>query len=249
MRGSAFRSWDSANTNELELSLVDTLQESELKSLAVDYAELGIDALLDEGILKEVPIIGTIQKAYSIATSIQNRLYMKKLAEFLVNLADVPKNRRQKQIEKLVGNAKERQRAGENLMLLLDRVNDMSKPAMMARALRAFLLEEIDAPTMWRLLHAIDLVAVTYLPALQSAYKSHAHSEQDATEALPTSPDYHHLAFCGLLTFEFGQLLGSGKDPWETINPDGSVTRTIAKYQKGGFVRNSLGRLFAEKVL
>ncbi|MDV7402321.1 hypothetical protein RZS08_63445, partial [Arthrospira platensis SPKY1] len=89
---------------------------------------------------------------------------MKKLLQFLVNLADVPKEQRQKQISKLTVDVEERQRVGENLMLLLDNMNNMSKPAMMARALRAYLLEEINASLLRRLWHAIDVIDVAYIP-------------------------------------------------------------------------------------
>ena len=50
------------DTDEVELSLVETLEESEFVSLAAEYAELGLDALLDEAILKDVPVFGTLQK-------------------------------------------------------------------------------------------------------------------------------------------------------------------------------------------
>ena len=148
------------DADHLELQLIDALQESELSGLAGDYAELGLDALLDDGLLKDLPVLGTLQKLYNVAANVRNRLFMKKLLQFLVNLADVPKEQRQKQISKLAVDVEERQRVGENLMLLLDNMNNMSKPAMMARALRAYLLEEINATLLRRLWHAIDVIDV-----------------------------------------------------------------------------------------
>ncbi len=42
---------------ELSTSLVDTISKTELKEIGADVLEMGIDKILSDGILKEIPII------------------------------------------------------------------------------------------------------------------------------------------------------------------------------------------------
>lgn len=236
------------SNNQLEIQLVEAIQDSELGSLAADYAELGVDALLDEGLLKDVPVLGTLQRLYNFGASIQNRMFAKKMLEFLINLESMPKEKRQDQLAKLVVDVEERRRVGENVLLLLDRMNDMSKPKMMAKAFSAYLKEEIDKNSLYQLWHALDAVNVAYLSELKLVYTSEQFSEKDGTDVLPPSPEFHHLAVCGLLMFDFGRLAGPPPNS-ERISPEGRRTYVAGRFEQGGFKKNTLGQLFVQIML
>ncbi len=128
----------------LENSLIESIARTDLKDVATQFAEVGLDSVLDDGVVREIPIIGTIVSAASAVITIRDRLFAKKLLRFLENLDDVPVDERQAQITRLASSSKERKRVGETLLLLLDRLNDMEKPALLARAFQAFLNGRID---------------------------------------------------------------------------------------------------------
>ena len=44
----------------LELSLLTTLKEANLQQLTENVLELGIDSLLDPGLLREIPVVSTL---------------------------------------------------------------------------------------------------------------------------------------------------------------------------------------------
>jgi hypothetical protein len=230
-------------------SLGETLKRSDLASLSADYAEIGIDQLFDDGVLREIPVIGTLKALFNIGVGIRDHLFIKKLIRFLSVISDVPKEQRQRQIDEMDNSSEESKRVGETVMLLLDKANDMQKPALMAKAFRAYLLGEIDVTSLHRLWYAIDTIDVSYLQELAHIYQSEGYNEQDGTDVLPPAPEYHHLAICGLLMFDFGRLRGLSGPENETRTSENTVTKKVAKFDQGGFKKNRLGQLFVKTLL
>ena len=71
--------------NDLSKSLKDSLSP-EFESIISNAAELGIDALLEDGILKDIPFISSAISIYRIGKSIKERHNLKKLICFLDEL-------------------------------------------------------------------------------------------------------------------------------------------------------------------
>jgi len=55
----------------------------EASSIIGEYVELGIDALLDEGVLKEIPIVSTAVSLFKVGKSIRELHHLKKFYAFL----------------------------------------------------------------------------------------------------------------------------------------------------------------------
>lgn len=45
---------------ELHDSLIDSIGSSQVTELAQDFAEVTLDSILDDGLIKDIPIVGTI---------------------------------------------------------------------------------------------------------------------------------------------------------------------------------------------
>ena len=89
----------------LVASLEDSLTENLFDTVA-DLTEVGLDAVMDDGVLKEIPLLSTVAGIYKIGHTIKERHTIKQLALFVteLNKGCVDKNKRNRILEKLNGN-------------------------------------------------------------------------------------------------------------------------------------------------
>lgn len=227
--------------NDVAASLIDTIQDSDLKSIGMDYGEIALDALTDSELLKQIPVLGTLQKAYGIAGNISNHLFAKKLLRFLNEFSDISAKDRREMISKLVVNTEERQRIGETLMLILDKLNDMKKPTLLARAFRAFLENKIALEDFVDLAQSIDMVRVTHLPTLKLIYKGGF--IPPTKEGNPRNQEIkQHFVMCGLMSMSVSSKETPRHGVPKSNSPRDKQTTLV-------FERTFLGILFADHVL
>ncbi len=224
-----------ANELSIEESLFASIANSDLKSLAIELSEVGLDQILKDGLAKDIPVLGSIVGFAGAAITIRDCLFAKKLAIFLANFEATSKEQRKEQLDKLALDASERKRVGEHLLLLLDKMNDMTKPAMIARAFQAYLSEGIDRDQFQALSHVIDVINVASIPDLRRFYLEHKYHQI-------LEPNHHiqHLTMCGLFSINLKKI-----DTTARYGNGGSRNEKPA----GEFVGNDLGRLFCDVVL
>jgi hypothetical protein len=63
---------------DLSNAFTETIKDTNLKEIIVDISEILADNLLEDGILKEIPIIGTILKLGKFTLNIKDHLFIKK---------------------------------------------------------------------------------------------------------------------------------------------------------------------------
>ena len=66
----------------LSLSFGNSLTE-DVAGIVGEYAELGLDALVEDGLLKDIPVVSTAVAVYKIGKSIHERHHITKLVSFL----------------------------------------------------------------------------------------------------------------------------------------------------------------------
>ena len=132
-------------TNDLSKSLKDSLSP-EFESIISNAAELGIDALLEDGVLKDIPFISSAISIYRIGKSIKEQHNLKKLICFLdeLNKCSLDENNRNLYAEKFQQNEKFQKQQLDYIMILVDRYLDYNKPRMLAKLYLAYLFEYID---------------------------------------------------------------------------------------------------------
>jgi len=128
----------------LSLALSESLNE-DVTSLVSDIAEIGIDSVMDEGLLKEIPFLSTIVGVYNIGKTIKELHEIKKIEQFIlsINSGIVDDNERIKHIEKLKENPKERSKELEYVIILLDRLVEDSSVELLSKVYLAYLSEKI----------------------------------------------------------------------------------------------------------
>lgn len=90
------------NTEELVVSLENSLS-SDICDTVGDLAEVGLDAVMDDGILKDIPILSTVVGLYRIGYTIRERHEIKQLALFVaeLNRGCTDESKRKQLLEKL----------------------------------------------------------------------------------------------------------------------------------------------------
>ena len=106
------------NEQSLSLSFGNSLTE-EVAGIAGEYAELGLDALVEEGLFKEIPIVSTAAAVYRIGKSIREKHHVAKLISFLneINNGIVDGEKREVYREKFATNEKFRNQELEYILI------------------------------------------------------------------------------------------------------------------------------------
>jgi hypothetical protein len=115
-----------------------------------------------------------------------------------------------------------RRQLGDTLLLLLDRLDDLEKPEVLARLFAAYVRGRYDFPTFRRLSTALERISLVSLPTLRAFYSADRQGIQTGGDEM------EQFAFAGLVSINFFQ--------GDTMLPG------------GGFIPNDLGKLFAEVV-
>lgn len=129
--------------NKLSNSLKETLADSDLQNVTSDLAETFTDTLLTDGLLKDIPIIGTIIGLTKASISLNERLLIKKLIYFLSELKDINAEKRQPLLDKIETSEKYRINVGERLLYIIDKCDDHISARYVAILFSAFINEKI----------------------------------------------------------------------------------------------------------
>jgi len=181
---------------DLDASLVASIPLKNLAEAVADVTEVGLDRLLGEGLLRDIPVLGVLIQLRKTVGVVRDHIFARKVLRFLLRLAEVPVSEREAFIAGL-NTVEERRRLGETLVLLLDRLDDMAKPEMLAKLFAAHLRGRCDWPTFRRLSLALERLPLPALPSLRSFYDPARRGFALGGEDLTT------LAACGLVGLQF----------------------------------------------
>lgn len=132
-----------------ELRLTDSFVKTafdESINTIVSIGEIAFDAILKDGVFKDIPFLSTVVSCVEFASSIKKMHEIKKLNEFLLSIQqeNIDETKRQKRKEKFVSNKKDREKELEYLLFILDRYIEYEKPTLLARLYLAFIDEKIN---------------------------------------------------------------------------------------------------------
>lgn len=152
--------------------IVSVLRSDSVTSLGREYLELGIDAALDTGVLKDIPFVSTVVGIFNVAGTVKDQLLTAKLIRFLNQLSGLSMEERVEMIEKLNENDKFAGRAGSILIEILDRMESEKKPELAAKCFAAYAKEEISFEELRRILLALERVPSFDIEKLKSFSKA-----------------------------------------------------------------------------
>ena len=141
----------------LALSFSNSLT-ADVAGIAGEYVELGLDALVEDGLFKDIPMVSTVVAVYRIGKSIREKHHVAKLISFLseINNGITDVEKREEYREKFASNEKFRNQELEYILILTDRYIGFDKPQMLAKLYLAYLDEIINWMTFIKYAECID---------------------------------------------------------------------------------------------
>ncbi|MCP4267955.1 MAG: hypothetical protein GY777_20695 [Candidatus Brocadiaceae bacterium] len=124
---------------ELTNSFDKTLKDSDLQNVTTSLSEVALDSLMEDGITKDIPVIGTIVGAGKFALGIRERLFLKKIIYFISELKIISTTKRLRMIEIIDSSQKYRIKVGEKLLYIIEKCDDYEKSQIIARLFSAFI--------------------------------------------------------------------------------------------------------------
>jgi len=142
-------------------------------------AEAVVDALTDNEAVRAVPVVGTAFKLCKGFDDVRSRALAAKLSKFLTEPAMRTGVTAEKLQQKILADTVEANRVGETLFLVIDKLTDLEKPLVLARAYVAYLDDVLPASDLKRIARAIDMAFAEDLFAFLNAEESELSERMD----------------------------------------------------------------------
>lgn len=120
------------------------LGDQSLQDSSSALLEIALDAAFEEGILRDIPILGSIIGFGRATVSIRDRMFANKLAYFLKEIASIPSEQRKKLIDEINESDDTKVKVGERILYVVDKCRDHESSRIAGIVFRAFLEKVID---------------------------------------------------------------------------------------------------------
>lgn len=165
-------------TSESENDQPQDLGPSIIDSASDPYVFRKLGALVDVGfnmktalsILSEIPVLDKAIKAYGLGVSLHNDLFLKKIMGFLNGCGNITAGEKTEFGKRLENDADYCKKVGENVLLILDRLDNFDKTKILGKVFAGRYRGEIDETTFFRLAAAICNASIADLENLELSY-------------------------------------------------------------------------------
>lgn len=199
---------------KLANSFERTLKDSNLQSVSIEILEVLSDSVMNEGLLKDIPIIGTIVGVSKASLNIKDSLFLKKIVHFITELKNVDLNTRNKIISEIDNSRKFKIKVGEKLLYIIDKCEDHINSQTTAKLFTAFLKEKISYSEFLRSTSIIQKIHLEDLEYFLSD-KVELEKEIEVQQYEGISEIEFNLINVGLLITETGILNIRDQDDWK----------------------------------
>jgi hypothetical protein len=193
----------------------------ELRPLGADLSEIGLDLLVESDFLRSLPVMSFVTATFDSYKAVKAYLRRRKILSFLGEIADAPSEKQKAYAEKLAADAGSRENAGAALLLLLERLDDIEKAALVGRLYRTYLEGRIDYSCLRRFCSIVDRAFLSDLAELSRSKTVDGFSRETGA----------HLYSLGLLA-----VAGEDLNGWPDGSPGSKFTYAV----------NDLGRRFLD---
>lgn len=143
--------------------------EENFTNIIADHSEILIDNLIENEILKEIPIIGTTIHIIKGVRSIRDKIYLSKIQYFLKNIGEISSSQKERLIKESKKDRKRSAKFGESLFTTIEQADGLTKIKYLAIAFEAFLNSELDNKELRHICHGINRCFIDDLMELVEA--------------------------------------------------------------------------------
>lgn len=138
---------------------MNNIEKNEILSISKDLGEVAIDSLLNDGLFKDIPIIGTVLSVGNLVNSISDRILLSKLLHF-INELNLKSSAEVDDFKQKYFKDNDYSKIGSRILLSLELADNLEKIRWLARTLRLFIEEELTKSEYLRLSSIINSVYV-----------------------------------------------------------------------------------------
>ena len=185
----------SFGNHRMTLDTASTPEETSAFEKALDIYATAFDSILSSNALETFPVIGAIIGLGKAGLAVHHVLFVKKIERFLTDIKSVTHKEKEEFIKKLEEDPSYKQLVVENLLLLIDRIDDMEKTVFVADLFKAHMRGSINYDTYRRFASIIDKTLVTDLKAFLNTS-----GQLIVTDLEMTETSIHSLDLSGITT-------------------------------------------------
>ncbi len=139
-----------------------------MKDLSADLVEINLDTLVNNDIVKELPVVKTLLIAPKVIKGISDYIFLKKILRFLFQLENTTLKEREEFLGKLEGS--KREELLSNLILILDKHDHLHKSELQGKLFSTYIKGVLNYDEYMALTYSLNMMDVKALPALVSFY-------------------------------------------------------------------------------
>lgn len=149
-----------------------TIEYSDLEFVG-DIGEMMIDTVLKDGVLKDVPILGTIVGVGKCIKNVYDIRFAKKLIAFLIPIKDVPSEKRIEAIKKWEEDENYKGKVGDTLIGMIERCDDTVKATWLSKLFYELVLKSNFSRLFMRAEKTLSSLSVMDVQAFLNMPKEH----------------------------------------------------------------------------
>jgi len=202
------------DTRTIEKEMGLTVQNTDLSIINEDMLEFGLDFFLEEGVLRDLPVIGAVTGVYKFGRSIQTAHFTKKIVNFLFELKPTTIDERNEFIKSIEEESGYLENVGEQLILIIEKTDNFYKAKLLGKLLTASIKKEITYQEFLYLGHMVNNNHLQHLRALKNTFddgKYYIHKLSD-------------FEISSLIRGGIMETYNEAKDYKEQIQKDGKAT-------------------------
>ncbi|WP_313415890.1 hypothetical protein [Stenotrophomonas sp.] len=151
---------------KLGKDLVASVEAKALAPVAEGTIEALVDGVIEDGLLKDLPIVSTLVALGKVGFSVRDRLLTQKIEKFLSEVATLSWAERARAVDELAGNQGKQEKVGSLLLDLLDKADMEEKPRLLGKLFVAMGRGDIPSDDYLRMATMINGVYIGDLQAL-----------------------------------------------------------------------------------
>jgi hypothetical protein len=164
--------WETdSDTYSLGSSVIDSALDPHVFRKIGALVDVSFNTKTLRSLLGAIPALDIGTRGYDIGCSIHNDLFLKKIVGFLKGCGNLTEGEKAEFRKQLETDPDCRRRAGENILLILDRVDNFDKTELLGKVFAARVRGEIGEDTFYRLATGITNASITDLKLLRISYE------------------------------------------------------------------------------
>lgn len=150
--------------------------------LAIDYSNIGIDSITEDGVLSEIPFVKTIVAGTKITLAVKEKFFVKKFLNFLSEFhnGDIDPEKYIKFKNRLDNDKKYRDNVIEILTIMIERYIDINQSKIMANLFKEYINGSMD----WDKFYSLCIVLERVHPrSYRTLYEMSLKSNQELSHS------------------------------------------------------------------